>query len=127
MAPEEEWPETNGNYPESPELDKMSEFTDSSQIIGEFVDWMTGERGIVLAEYREDVEQDWPIPICININELLAEYYGVDLKKVEEERRDILGYLQGKWKEENPPKVKIMVTAEDTVEVTEVKGEISEG
>jgi hypothetical protein len=124
MAEENEDPE----YPETPELDKMAQFTDKSQHIGEFLDWLLGERNLMFARWPdEDEESEWsldsPIPECLDINGLLAEYFGVDLVKVENERRSILEYLRGKWKDEPVPPVKVVVTSGDDVEETEIKGE----
>lgn len=117
-------------YPETPELDKMTQFTDKSQGIGEFLEWALGERNLIFARWPDEGEEsewalDCPIPECLNINELLAEYFGVDLVKVENERRTILEYLRGKWKKEHEPAppVKIVVTSGDDVEETEIKGD----
>ena len=59
----------------------------------------------------------------MDITKLLAEYFGVDLVKVENERRTILEYLRGKWKDAPAPPVKIVVTSGDDKEEIEIKGE----
>ena len=122
-------------YPETPELDKMAQFTDRSQAVGEFLDWLLGERDIVFAKWpkeREEEEEDdfaddWPkdrlIPECVNLNMLLAEYFDVDLVKVENERRAILAYLREKHEEKPAPSAKITITAGDDVEEHEIKGD----
>lgn len=78
------------NYPPTPELDKMLAVKDQSQTIGEFLDWLTEVKGYVLAEYDEN---DRLYPKYSSIETLLAEFFGIDLKKIEEERRAILKSL----------------------------------
>ena len=88
----------------SPECEKMAGArAEGSQTIGAFLDWLQNERKppIVLAEYSNINEYDddgaimgdMLLPVRQRIEELLAEYFGVDLKKVEEERRQILDDL----------------------------------
>jgi len=71
---------------EYPECDKLSKVKDKSQIIGEFLDWCNSQ-GVHLATYYEDrglfVDRR-------SIEQVLADYYDIDLDKVEEERRHIL-------------------------------------
>ncbi len=78
------------NYPPTPELDKMLAVKDKSQAIGEFLDWLQHDKNYVLAEYGE---KDRLYPLYSSIETLLAEYFGIDLKKIEQERRAILKSL----------------------------------
>lgn len=71
----------------TPELDKMVAVRDQSQVIGEFLDWLKHERGCAFY----DVEL---IPIHDSIEELLARFFGIDLDKVEAERREILAEIR---------------------------------
>lgn len=124
----EDLPKTDDDYPGTPELDKMGQFTDRSQAIGEFLEWLLEERDLMFARWPEEGEEsewalDSPIPECLNINELLAEYFEIDLKKVEEERCAILAYLRTKWDDKPAPPVKVVVTAGDDIEETEIKGD----
>jgi hypothetical protein len=126
--------------PPTPELDKMSAVREQSQAIGEFLDWLTGEKGLSLCRqqvsgnngkpqirwkagvrkckqyrasirsrepdrndlYNGDAElnpehEHWPsgfFPANENIEKLLAEFFEIDLNKVEEERRAILEALR---------------------------------
>jgi hypothetical protein len=87
----------------TPECDKLSKVFELSNNIGAFLDWL-GEQGIVLGKHHEHTDscrgEDGFIGCgCRNgdivlINEsfekLLARYFDIDLKKVEEERRAIL-------------------------------------
>ena len=71
---------------EYPECDKLSKVSKESHIIGAFLDWCNSE-GVHLATYYEDrglvVDRR-------SIEQVLADYYDIDLDKVEEERRHIL-------------------------------------
>lgn len=79
------------NCPPTPELDKMLAVNDKSQVIGEFLDWLRNDKDYVLAEYCTD--DDNLYPTHSSIETLLADFFGIDLKKIEEERRAILKSL----------------------------------
>lgn len=70
-----------------PEHDKLHQVKDQSQQIGEFLDWLH-TKGIVLAQYPKD--RVWPRPYTGTIERLLAEYFEVDLRKLEEEKLAML-------------------------------------
>ena len=79
-----------GKYPE---CEKLKAVSDKSQEIGAFLDWLQSQKKVVLATY---LPTDDLMPMRFSMEELLAEYYEVDLKKVEKERRAILKALQNK-------------------------------
>lgn len=95
---------------ETPELDKMQKVKDTSQSIGEFLDWLMQEKNIVLSKHHahndECKDEDGfnfcglsdgdLISIHTNIERLLAEYFEIDLKKVEEEKTKILEEVRSK-------------------------------
>lgn len=71
------------NYPEHEKLEKVKE---KSQAIGEFVDWCNNEKEIVLARWGvNDLYAD-----STPINKLLAEFFGIDLIKLEIEKQEML-------------------------------------
>jgi hypothetical protein len=73
----------------------MLAVTDKSQSIGEFLEWLLGEKGMHLARYDEDhFDGEFLMPVNIGIQELLAEYFEIDLNKVEQERRALLENLR---------------------------------
>ena len=80
-----------------PECEKLVKHRQESQTIGKFLDWLKHERGCVIAywdkgEYRGDDEQLYP---CRDtIEQLLAEYFNIDLNKVEKERQQIIEDLR---------------------------------
>jgi len=79
-------------YPPTPELDKMKAAQPQSQAIGAFLDWLFHEKHRRIAGIPEGMEE-WQ-PIGYSIEKLLAEYFQIDLQKVEAERRAILETLQ---------------------------------
>lgn len=77
---------------EYPECEKMAAIREKSQGIGEFLDWLS-ERGIILASYYEEAGLS---PRHTNIEQLLAEYFNIDLNKVEKEKQAMLAELREK-------------------------------
>lgn len=82
----------------TPECDKLLKVSEKSQSIGQFLDWLENEKEFAICEHYE-TDGDY-IPVSINIERLLAEYFGIDMEKVEKERRKILDSLQKKAKAE---------------------------
>ena len=82
---------------EYPECEKMAKVSDKSQTIGEFLDWLRGEAGYIIAEYGADSDKDrdeGPFPIHKSIEQLLADYFEIDLNKVETEKRKMLDKIR---------------------------------
>jgi len=90
-------------YPKTPELDKLAAIKGKSQIIGEFLVWLSDERGLHLGEYHEHTDECQTFGGCgmrqgelylasPGIENLLAEYFGIDLKKVAEEKDAVLDW-----------------------------------
>jgi len=97
-------------YPPTPELDRMMAVVDKSQSIGEFIEWMQVTKGAFFVRYHEHssgcyTDSDKRIcgfsdnsdPERINtpIEQLLAEYFHIDLVKAEQERRAVLSFVRG--------------------------------
>lgn len=82
--------------PECPECEKLSAVSKKSQEIGEFLDWLQHERHLVLAEWdkEEDYKDNALFPVHISIDVLLAEYFKIDLAKVEQERQALLEWIR---------------------------------
>jgi hypothetical protein len=77
---------------EYPECEKMALITDKSQVIGEFMDWLLGR--YVLCQYKHPLHGDWPVPQNVNIQKLLAEFFEIDLDKVDAEKKAMLEELR---------------------------------
>ena len=67
----------------TPELEKMQAVRDDSQKIGEFLGWLSG-KDIELSIYDEGAEEI--CPITQTPEQLLADYFEIDLAKCERER-----------------------------------------
>lgn len=80
----------DGKYPE---CEKLAEVSKDSQIIGQFLDEMK-YAGKELCTF-DDSEEQW-MPVRGTIESILAEYFGIDMNKVEEERRAILDDIRSK-------------------------------
>ncbi|HUV10815.1 MAG TPA: hypothetical protein VMX12_07525 [Acidimicrobiia bacterium] len=75
---------TSKDYPEHAKLRAVA---DKSQAIGEFLDEWLPTQGIILAH----VDRDGRVP---SIQELLAEFFGIDRDKLEAEKRAMLESLR---------------------------------
>lgn len=83
-----------------PELDKLLAVKDESQKLGEFLDWLKGK--VVLCEWvdNEDDDTNAYMPEILypvykyngdyGTQRLLAEYFDIDLEKVEAERLEVI-------------------------------------
>jgi hypothetical protein len=85
-------------YPASPECDKLKAAAPRSQQIGEFLEWLQSNE-VLLCRFDARMGKEgeyWPINQ--RIENLLAEFFEIDLAKVEKERRAILEWLQHEQK-----------------------------
>ena len=76
-----------------PELDKILLNKDSSQIIGDFLHWLSDEIGITLCEYDgfdDYADMEKYFPYQFTTEKLLAQYFNVDLGTAEKERQSLL-------------------------------------
>lgn len=73
-----------------PELEKQRKVTDKSQAIGEFLDWAETEKGYSLSSRASahGIIND-------SVEELLAEFFEIDLKVIEQERRALIAEISG--------------------------------
>ena len=75
------------NREQYPEHQKMMLVSEQSQAIGGFID----NTEYVLCKWDENLEQF--VPLGKPINDVLAEYYEIDLDEIEKEKRQMLsGY-----------------------------------
>lgn len=94
---------TGSEYPEHDRLKAVSEY---SQQIGQFLDWLKSERVFLSREHHHsddcfedgikdcgfsvgDLAQDYE-----RIEDRLARYFEIDLKKIETEKREMLASLR---------------------------------
>lgn len=76
-----------------PEHTKLTSISDTSQKIGEFIDWLRSERGIDLTEYNQ--YEDFHYTTGQRTDQLLADFFGIDQDKIEAEKRAMLESLRG--------------------------------
>lgn len=84
----------------TPEHDKLKKVRTESNAIGAFLDWLLHERELEICEMPEKSETYFPVHLPFGtIETLLAEYFNIDLKKIEQEKRAILAELREAQKE----------------------------
>lgn len=74
------------------EHQKLSAVNDSSQLLGEFLDWL-GTQEMTVAYWVDKPIQSLA-PVKLSTNELLARFFDIDLVKLEEEKRAMLNHLR---------------------------------
>lgn len=85
------------------ELDKMRAVKDDSAVISGFIDWLE-EEGYQICKHQETIfhsqelgdytPEGW-YPQRKTYEQLLADFFEIDLEKIEQERRELLESLQG--------------------------------
>lgn len=73
-----------------PECEKMAAVEDESQTIGDFLEWLGCVKEVSLCHLIEGEDEMEYDPIHIDTEQLLVEYFHINLKKVEEERRQMI-------------------------------------
>lgn len=76
-----------------PEHTRQSAVLDQAQAIGQFLD----ESGYILAEYQQidGYSEEVLMPVVTPVQQILAAYFGIDLSKIETEKRAMLAALAG--------------------------------
>lgn len=79
------------NYPEHMKLDKIKNL---SQACGEFIEWLQCEKGVFLAVYDKKSTFGDLYRANIPTHVLLAEFFEIDEKKLEAEKRAMLDSIR---------------------------------
>jgi hypothetical protein len=74
-----------------PEHEKLKKVSDKSQAIGEFLDTFLPQQGIVLMEHTEYGDY---VPTHRSIQSLLAEFFGIDQKRIDAEKDAMLDAIR---------------------------------
>lgn len=77
----------------TPNCDRLAEVSDLSNEIGDFLDWLEQRKNFTLCEPAAH-EMFLRKPINETKTQLLAEYFGIDLAQLEQEKLDVLKRLQ---------------------------------
>ena len=75
-----------------PESDRLLVVAKYSQIIGEFLSTMAAEGKRLCEWVEDDVDEFLPVPMTIEA--ILADYYNIDLNKVDQERQALLDHIR---------------------------------
>lgn len=79
-----------------PEHEKLEAIKDKSQSIGEFIEWLNRKKGIYLGKWshfgKPEEGFDAMFAARESIENLLAEYFEIDLVKLEKEKRQMLSH-----------------------------------
>lgn len=84
-------PKLDNSEVKTPELDKIAEVKDYSQVCGDFLEFLKGKFDM----FDRSVSRSEPFYMrgtsdYINTEKLLAEFFGIDLNSAEKERQAIL-------------------------------------
>lgn len=80
-------------YPEHEKLDKIK---DVSQSQGLFLEWLLSVKGYTLCTLEEENHEGFAdyLPVWRSIEDLLSEMHGIDLDKLEAEKRQMLDEIR---------------------------------
>lgn len=85
------------------EIDKLRAAKEEAAILSEFLDWLNQDAGFTLCKWRDFVSHSDEVgdytaegyyPIQKSYEQLLADYFEIDLQKLEQERQEILDNLR---------------------------------
>lgn len=79
---------------ETPEHEKLAKIQKESQTCGEFMDWLFSEKKIILAKYDGELGHERLWPSGAVVVDLLAEFFGIDQSKIEDEKRALLAAIR---------------------------------
>lgn len=81
--------------PNYPECEKLAKVRDKSQAIGGFLSWLREEKeySICFFKNKKDGWEEY-LPVRHSIEQLLAEYFEIDLGKAEKERQQMIEDLR---------------------------------
>lgn len=77
---------------ELPEHNKVKEVQPYSQKIHEFFDWLQSEKGMFLSTFNEEEEVNNTVYTPVTM--LVAEFFEIDLNKLEKEKEQILELIR---------------------------------
>lgn len=87
-----------------PEHEKLQAVKDKSQAIGEFIEWLQSTKHYVIAQWQQidpdtepgeaEAEDQMLFRASFSIETLLAEYFKIDLGKLEQEKQAMLESLR---------------------------------
>ncbi|MBX4206143.1 hypothetical protein KW795_03000 [Candidatus Microgenomates bacterium] len=84
----------NSKQPFCPESIRLASVSEESNKLGDFLEWLQSQE-VTFCSWNNKLEMYQVHPLeRLSINQILAQYYEIDLEKVELERREILRWLR---------------------------------
>lgn len=80
-----------------PEHEKLAKISDKSQLVGEFLEEWCTTKGYTLCEWLDDADFSAVggyFPVRKRTDAILADYFGIDLDKIEAEKRQMLDVMR---------------------------------
>lgn len=78
-----------------PTLERMKKLENESQLLGEFTEWLHSRYFMIDKRSKfETANIPFGFDSVVDIEKLLAEYFGVDLAEVEKERLELIKHLK---------------------------------
>lgn len=71
-----------------PEHDKLRPIQEQSQAICDFLEWLSYEKDMTVCKPHDETNEYFPV--FVRKEELTAEFFGIDLKKLDAEKRAML-------------------------------------
>jgi hypothetical protein len=83
---------------EYPEHEKLRALDGRNQAVGCFIEWLQ-VKGYVIARYKNihGFMDEQLVPDTSGIQDLIAEYFGIDQDKLEQEKRKMLDDLRSQY------------------------------
>jgi len=78
---------SNTKYPLTNEFERVSDLTHA---IASFLEWAEEQKGLSLCEPYKP-QYSWYVPVHTSKEQLLLEFFGIDLAALEREKRQMIG------------------------------------
>lgn len=75
-----------------PEHEKLRKISDKSQVVGEFLEWLEDTKGWRLARWGRYI--NWMEPVHYDVQDILAEFFGIDRDRLDAEKDAMLEELR---------------------------------
>ena len=82
------------SQPVTPTLDKILEHREEADALGAFLDWLQYEKKYFLGEFNPDDPNDELTIVHLNPEDILADYFGIDLAAADRERQALLEWIR---------------------------------
>lgn len=78
---------------EYPEHVKLKNLDGANETIGDFLEWLD-ENGMVVCQRTDNNVHNLYWPVAKSVEQLIAEFFGLDRKKLEDEKRAMLDEIR---------------------------------